>query len=218
MPKIKRHPPSKLWHEHERERLAASEKNDCSVKALSVVTGLPYSQCKAALDEAGRKPKDGAYHWQMEKAAELLGYRMVPLPHTWMRDMIASYPGAHKNLRHVTTHHPRRFRKQWRDVEPLIVHTSHHYASFKDGQIHDWTINKAIRVISLFRLELIGAEAPPPVICLKPGEQPPWHDPAAVGRLDYQRGHTACPFGAGTEKEKLWRAAWKEEKERESAS
>lgn len=157
MPRIKKREPSKLYLDHQERAQATGDKNDCAVKALAVVTGLPYEQVQRALEQAGRSKKDGTFQWQMEQAAGLLGYRMVRLPDSWHKAMIASYPGAHKGLNSLTTHHPRRFKSRWKDVEPLLIHTSRHYAAFRDGEVHDWTVNHACRIKTLYRLERIGA-------------------------------------------------------------
>lgn len=156
MPRIKRRPLSPAFFDHEQARIATGDRNDCGVKALSVITGLPYEQCQKALDEAGRKRKGGTFQWQMEQAAGLLGFKLVQLPEEWHKAMIASYPGAHKGLQSLTTHHPRRFKNSWKAVEPLLIHTSRHYAAFRDGQVHDWTANNACRIKNLWRLERIG--------------------------------------------------------------
>jgi hypothetical protein len=70
--------------------------------------------------------------------------------------MIARYPGVHKNLKSVTTHHPRRFKKVWADVEPLLFDCNQHVAAFKDGTIHDWSINAAKRVRGVYRIVRIA--------------------------------------------------------------
>ena len=39
---------------------SAGERNDCTVKAVSIVTGLDYNKVHAAFAAAGRKPRRGA--------------------------------------------------------------------------------------------------------------------------------------------------------------
>ncbi len=152
MPKIKRVGASEVYAAADSAGKVHGEKRDCAVIALSVASGCSYEKTHAALKAAGRQDKHGTFVWQVEKAAELLGFKLERLPFKWQRDMVQSYPGIHKKCQSITTHHPRRFSKQWADVEPLLFHVSGHFAGFRDGQIHDWSVNSAKRVIDLYRL------------------------------------------------------------------
>jgi hypothetical protein len=134
----------------------AGERNDCAVTALAAVTGKTYKQVHKALKQAGREDRKGTFQGQAEKAAEALGFRLVRLPQSFIDSIIAQYPGIHKTLKHITTHHPVRFAKVWDQVkEPLLFHVHRHYAGYADGQLHDWSVNKPKRVIDPYRLEPI---------------------------------------------------------------
>lgn len=66
-----------LWDTMSESSRSHGETNDCTVRALTVVTGLPYDVCHAQLAKQGRKPRKGV-HWFIEgpKAAEALGCKM----------------------------------------------------------------------------------------------------------------------------------------------
>ena len=129
------------------------EKNDCSVTALAAITGKTYKQARKALAAAGRETGKGVFQPQMEAAALALGFKLEPVGADWIESMIASYPGIHKTLKHITTHHPLRFPKSWVDVkEPLLFHVARHYAGYAKGALNDWTVDKPKRVIEIFRV------------------------------------------------------------------
>ncbi len=136
------------------------EKGDCAVQALSLLTGVPYEQMNQALIEGGRKPRRGTPWIAMKFALAKFGFKMEPVEN-FSAQMIATYPGVHKNLGNVTTHHPRRFKKQWKDVEPLLLDMTAHVAAFKDGTIHDWSINNSKRVHGAYRIISDGTYQPP---------------------------------------------------------
>jgi hypothetical protein len=119
------------------EAYAFGETNDCTVKALVVLTGKSYAEVHAALKAEGRKNRQGASYYQMQMACRRLGFNMVKRDWRWDHDIIATYPGAHKNLKSVTTHHPVRFAKQWAGQPNMLLGTHGHVAAFKDGRIHD---------------------------------------------------------------------------------
>jgi hypothetical protein len=151
MPRIKRVLPSAEFEGLRRVASDNNEKGDCAVKALVLLTGLPYAQVNQALIEGGRKPRRGTQWWVMDRGLEILGFKREKID-GWIEKMIASYPGGHSRMAHITTHHPRRFKKQWQGVEPLLLDCSRHVAAFKDGVVHDWTINQSMRVNNVFRI------------------------------------------------------------------
>lgn len=131
----------------------AKENNDCAVVSLSVASGKTYDEAHSALAAAGRENGKATFLAQMETAAEKLGLKLERLPQSFIDGIIAQYPGIHKTLKHITTHHPVRFPKVWAEVvEPLIFHVDKHFAGYREGAIHDWSVNSAKRVIDLYRL------------------------------------------------------------------
>lgn len=153
MAKISKTQPTQVYTAASKLSKKLKEKNDCSVIALSVVTGKSYDECHAALAAAGRKNGTGAHLTEIEAAAKALGFRLERLPQSFLDGIVAQYPGIHKTLKHITTHHPVRFSKVWSEVsEPLLFNVNRHIAGFREGAIHDWTVNAAKRVTDLFRV------------------------------------------------------------------
>ena len=118
------------------------EHNDCSVKAVAIACDVEYSVAHAALKKQGRIDGKGAWPNQIRGAVNELGFNLVSLR---TRDIISQYPGAHKNLQSVTTHHPERFPKVWAVIGTCLIYSAAHVSTFKDGQLHDWAVGHAKR-------------------------------------------------------------------------
>ena len=68
------------WQSMVASSKAKGEHNDCTVKALTAATGLPYDQCHAALAKHGRKHRKGCHFASVgKKAAADLGFLMETL-------------------------------------------------------------------------------------------------------------------------------------------
>ena len=126
-----------------------NESNDCSVKALAIGLNVDYMIAHEALRLQGRKNREGAMSFDILVAARKLGF---DLHHVDPQEFIAKYPGGHKNLKNVTTHHMDRFNKVWADGERYLVLTPRHVLAVVDGVNHDWTKGKAHRVVSIYRI------------------------------------------------------------------
>src|SRR5690349_16641137 len=89
------------------------ETNDCTVKAIALVTGIDYQTVQMTLELCGRKNRHGASEDIQAHCLKLLGFTWTRWSYAKHREMIASYPKAHRRLQSITTHHPRRFAAQW---------------------------------------------------------------------------------------------------------
>jgi hypothetical protein len=86
------------------------------------------------------------------RACKALGEPIVTFsPH---HKIIAKYPGVHKNLSNITTHHPRRFPQVWKGAPNMLLSSSRHIAAFIDGEVHDWSVNNALRANTIFIREV----------------------------------------------------------------
>lgn len=131
------------------ETQATGEHNDCSVKAVSLATGVSYTAAKDALAARGRKDRRGTFPTQINAAIGAFGFRLEPVT---PREIISSYSSPHRNvLLNITTHHPRRFAKVW-PKGTFLMYTCDHVLTCIDGVVHDWTINKAKRVTAIYRI------------------------------------------------------------------
>ena len=133
----------------EAEKQEHGERNDCAVKATVLVTGKPYKVCLDALRAAGRKPRQGAWTSTILKVMKELGAKTEPVD---PQSIIKEYPGIHSTLKHITTHHPRRFAKVWPEGTYVLFMVGH-VAVVKDGVLHDWTVNRTKRVTSIYRVK-----------------------------------------------------------------
>lgn len=222
MPKIRHIPTSSEYADVSIAAAEAKEKRDCMPKALTLLTGLPYDVVNDALIKAGRKPRKGTHWHVVHEAMSMLGYKLEPLGSAYIRSIIDQYPGGHKTLHNITTRHPQRFPKAWADREPLLFDVGRHVAAFKDGVLHDWSCNRALRVDQLYRVvkvdepllvsevkEKLGEKAIP----MAPEQVPTYAQPFAMGEYDFHRGHTACPYGDADHARK-WRSGYQQAKDK----
>lgn len=132
-----------------------SEKNDCTVVALALATGLPYAVCHKALADQGRKPGKGAFDFQWKAAAKALGFELRRWTSAEMVAMVQSYPK--KGIAGITTHQPRRFPKCWANTGKLILHSRRHVSACINGEVQDWAINNSKQVHAIY--EVLPIEA-----------------------------------------------------------
>jgi hypothetical protein len=130
------------------------EKNDCAVKAVALATGASYEKVHKLMEQFGRKKKQGTFSTITRKVLNELGFKARRWPTDVLPSIIQEYPKAHRILKNVTTHHPRRFPKAW---EPhmdkvLFFETKDHVACFRDGKMHDWSINNRLHVQNVYEI------------------------------------------------------------------
>ena len=131
-----------------------NETNDCSVKAAALAFGVQYRTAHDHFAANGRQPRRGTFRTAitLAKLANAIGMKMTRVN---PQDFIDQYPKAHRILRNVTTHHPKRFNKVWADGHTYIVFSRGHVGVVKNGVNHDWTVGRAMRVIDIWRVESI---------------------------------------------------------------
>lgn len=137
---------------------ANSENKDCTVKALALVCGISYNKAHATLKRLGRKDGNGIpMRRVLNKALAEHGFKCSQVS---MRGMIAQYPGCHKNLQSVTTHHPARFPKVWKDGRNYLFFVSGHVAAVLDGRTHDWSEGRAKRCEDIYEITKMDLPKP----------------------------------------------------------
>lgn len=117
------------------------ETRDCTVKALTAATGLPYGDCHKALADQGRRPRKGCHVHQMQKAATVLGYSMT-------RKERNTYSAK------TMTTAPRDPRLR---AGNLICATAGHVAALIDGEVIDWTSGRRHRIQDVYTVEAVQA-------------------------------------------------------------
>jgi hypothetical protein len=142
MAKIQRKERTEVFKSMCEDAYSLGENNDCTVKAIAITTGIEYKKVHAALKSVGRRNGKGATIWQMQQACKSLGYEMVSVP---KKNFLEQYPKS-ANLKNITTHHPEKFHKVWKDGKKYIFSTAKHVAAVIDGVNHDWTVGRSLRV------------------------------------------------------------------------
>jgi hypothetical protein len=150
MPRIKNTGVSATYAVLDAEARQHDERNDCTVKAVAAATGKPYAEVHALLARLGRKNGRGTSLTNMRAALTTLGFtRTLVNP----ADFIERYPRPHRDvLQSVTTHHPERFNKVWRDGCTYILFTSgwRHTLAVINGNNADWTKDRAKRIVEIW--------------------------------------------------------------------
>lgn len=154
MPRISRDDKvkSSLFTELEKAKREFNEKDDCAVIALAAAAQCSYADAHAALKRAGRKDRDGTYLGQVENALETFGLKLRRLSETEKDAKVLQYPGVHKNLKSITTHHPARFPDAWRDGKTYLFMPRGHFTLIRNGVNHDWSKGHSLRAISIFEV------------------------------------------------------------------
>jgi len=126
----------------------------CAVIAIAAITRLPAKKVQETLTRCGRKIGTGTSDWEMSHALKLLGFKVTRT--VALHKIIASYPGPHNNLKNVTTHHPRRFRKVWADQPDMLMFSGSHVSAFVDGKVVDWAVKKSKIVAYVWTVEKVS--------------------------------------------------------------
>ncbi len=134
------------------DRAKLNETNDCTVVATAAVCGVSYEEAHAACAKLGRKPRKGMPHLKYIEAIKSLGFEVELVP---AEKFIAKYPGNHKNLKSITTHHPARFNNVWRDGGRYILNSRGHVSACINGELHDWAVGRMKRVMYVYRVSKI---------------------------------------------------------------
>ena len=126
-----------LWDRMSENAKAHGETNDCTVRALTASTGLPYDICHAQLKRQGRKNRKGC-HWFVEgpKAAKALGFTMRKMD-----------PNEYRAKTMITAERDRAFR----DGHFAIL-VRGHVAGLVDGSVIDWSAGRRHRIQAAYQI------------------------------------------------------------------
>ncbi len=128
------------------------ETNDCAVKAVALLCDVPYAEVHAKMAQLGRIRGKGTPYNVIRQAIKSFGFEIKQWTYNDMWAVIATYPGGpdggHRNLRSITTHHPRRFKAAWAPLKNkrLLLGVKKHVAAYTDGVVADWSVNTSKRV------------------------------------------------------------------------
>lgn len=152
MPKIQYAPPSEAYRAARQTGQEMGEgRKDCAVVAVSIASGRPYEECLKVMTKHGRKPNSGTYMNVTQATLEEFGFEMIKLSRLEMFEIISKYPGVHKNLKGITSHHPRRFPGAFEHLgRAFMMRSSRHISTVKDGVNEDWSQNNSLRIIEIY--------------------------------------------------------------------
>jgi hypothetical protein len=162
---------SMSFREQHQQSAAFNESNDCAVKAVSLATGTPYAKVHELMAKHGREARKGTYWNTIRRTVEELGFNLEPWSYRYvpfgrsidpvkdrcLTSLIKTYPGRHGEvLKSITTHHPVRFAEQWKFARGKSfiaeVRGGRHVAAIVNGEVHDWTKGRAMRVIVMWEV------------------------------------------------------------------
>jgi len=129
-----------------------NETRDCAVKAVALVCEVDYATAHAALAKYGRVNKRGTcFYDTTTPAINFLGKRIIEVD---PRTMINQYPDQprYRNKKSITTRHPVRFPKVWSNGKTYLFRSNRHITAVINGDVHDWAINRALRVIAMYEV------------------------------------------------------------------
>lgn len=151
-----------LWDTMATASRAHNENNDCTVKALTAATGLPYDDCHKALAKQGRKPRKGChFHTVGKRAAADLGFLMETMD--W-RDYDA------KTM--ISAERDRKLAKG-----RYVLQVRRHVAALVDGKVIDWSQGRRHRINDVYTFTPIPGFAAP---------KAPMRDPIPKGSETWQ--------------------------------
>ena len=105
------------------------DKNNCSVVAVAVTTGVAYGAAFKALEKAGRVRGRGASTSQIVKALDYLGYKT--------RTVLEDF----KTVRTVTDRLP--------STGNFLAYVPSHVLSIRNGRVIDWTEGRRHRIYTV---------------------------------------------------------------------
>jgi hypothetical protein len=148
MPRIKIVNTSPKFNNITADSRAEFEWNDCGVKAVALLCDVPYTVARAKLKELGRTDRKGTPYQAIYAAIDFFGYEIRKWTIAEHRAVIDSYPGHHKMLHQITTHHPRRFKAVWaaHADKRLLLCVRKHVAAYVGGEVVDWSVNSSKRI------------------------------------------------------------------------
>ena len=125
----------------------AMDSNCCAPVAVSIVADKPYEEIQAMFEEEGRKKGKATY---VEVTKRVLARLGIELKMVNLESVIRGYPKPHCDvLKNVTTHHGRRFPGTFDPSKRYLAWTAGHVLAIVAGEVHDWSINRSLRIHKL---------------------------------------------------------------------
>lgn len=126
------------------DSMSFNERNDCTVRAIAVTTGLPYAEVHAALKKTGRRNRKGASVFTMRFACKELGFEMVP---------VTNFPA--RTIRTAERYLPR--------GRKFILSVRNHVSGWDGQKIVDWATGRLHRLQKVYEVKAMANDAAPKV-------------------------------------------------------
>lgn len=134
---------------------AMKETNDCSVVAVSVVTGVPYNEVHAMFKEAGRENRQGTMYYITDKVLNRMvdlgvikGWSQhVPVKKRKTTDWYGNSRIASGSFTMKT------IADQYPSTTTFMAFVRGHVAAVKGGIVQDWTNNRRHLVKTVYVIE-----------------------------------------------------------------
>ena len=129
------------------------QKNDCSIVALSITTGVTYETAATTLRKAGKKNNQGATIKQIKEAYNALGFDLVDRKDEYLKALeeVQNARKFQKVSKIVTKHHQRYPELTWPNKnKPQLWDSPKHVIAFVDGQVEDWTVDRGMTVTNFY--------------------------------------------------------------------
>jgi hypothetical protein len=132
-----------------------NEKNDCSVKAVAVVTGKEYPVAHQMLQSKGRRHGLGASSGQIDASIRDLGFRVEEV-------LVSS-----RTVRTLEKELRVRF-----SGHKVLVYVRRHVLGWDGEKIQDWTEGRQQRVKKVYLVSPINQQIPTPQPTTPPQQEP----------------------------------------------
>ena len=126
------------------------ETNDCSVKAVTLLTSLPYAEVHAAFKACGRQDRNGTYTDCTLMAIRRLGFTAMPIELSDVRKRMATEYKWPCNT--LTVRQVERFPGLWDAYGKVLLKTSGHMLAVEKGTVHDFTSGSKRPIVAGWRL------------------------------------------------------------------
>lgn len=113
---------------------AHNEKNDCAVKAVTVISNMPYNYVHKRFCEHGRRSRHGT--------PKSITNSVLASLQMWREDVTKQFPA--RTVRSLEGMLPEEGR--------FLIHTAGHILGAKNGEIIDWTKGRLHRIIKIERV------------------------------------------------------------------
>lgn len=135
-----------------------SERNDCAVMCLALLTGVEYEEAHEVFAKLGRKHRGCSHMFEVIDAFKSLGFELqLDLGGAGQKDLIREAverlaSEKNYNVKNLTTKQMVMFPDLFEHWGDCAILTSGHILAFRDGVVHDWTFSKACRVKGVYRV------------------------------------------------------------------